>query len=321
MPTAEVREAMAQMASAAAVMSKMQVPKLLTSGTFRTFSTLADKAIYSAAFDVTELAELSSALAGFQDDIAQIAGDAASLSNVEVPRLVGMTPPMVFEALEAADISRITGASHEAVLAALSSLAPLQKVASQAAGLADAVAQMGVPDILSEEARAAFIKAAGEFDTSTLATALDEVVLSREQFSAANTFDTPTNHSITAASDLLQELIKDADKGLSDTEAYEDQSPAPEPDGSEHEHDQVVVAKAVLLIVCALVVATAAYKFLEEIALVCDQLLKATMFAGSLTSALYGWLSEILPDDNVIGWVANLAALLRSRREEGGGRE
>lgn len=381
LPSSGLDKVVAQMASAVTVMPEMQVPKLVADGTLGAVAEVAESLRLTESRYAAQLSEWSSALSRYQNEISQVAGAVAAVSSVKVPRLVGTTLAAVSDAMEASGTSQITGAfdgvvsaarstlaplqdfasqtadlaaavaqvrvpdilSEEvratiagaaealgtsslvaafdgAASAARSSLAPLQGVASQAADLAATLAQMEVPDILGEEARATFAKTPWELDTSALATALDNVGSFREQFKAANPFDAPTGHSISTASAVFQELIEDADQTPSDTEEQEHHGRPTEPDDFEPQHDQIAVAQAVLLILSVVAVTAIAYKSLDAIALACGELLEATMFLGSLTSALYVRLSEILPDDNVVGWVAALVSMIRGAKEGEGGR-
>ena len=176
LPSAGLDKAVAQIASAITVMPEMQVPKLVAGGTLGAVAEIAEDLRLTERRYASQLSEWSSALSGFQNEIAQVTGAVTAVSSVEVPRLVGTTLAAISEALEASDISQITGAVDGAVSAAQSTLAPLQEFASQTADWAAAVAQVGVPDILSEDVRGTIDRAAEALDTSSLAAAFDGAV-------------------------------------------------------------------------------------------------------------------------------------------------
>lgn len=221
LPSAGLDKAVAQIAGAVAVIPEMQVPRLVSDGTLGAVAEIAESLRLTERRYSTHLSEWSSALSGFQDEIAQVAGAVAAVSSVEVPRLVGTTLATVSETMEASGTSQITGAFDGAVSAARSTLAPLQEFASQTADWAAAVAQVEMPDLLSEGTRTTLASAGWALDSSQLAAALANVELFREQFKATNPFDNPAERTSSPITEPSLEVAENAGERLRGADADE----------------------------------------------------------------------------------------------------
>ena len=237
----------------------------------------------------------------------------SALPEMEVAKLIdGQTLAAVSKAF---DTSHITAA-----LTHTPAFAQLQESMRQAA--LSALPKIEVAKLIDGQTLAAVSKA---FDTSHITAALTDSPALRELAEAFNqhvllrTAVAPMVSSTITMQGIFTELSAVSTSLLADFDVDQDrqidvETPSEVPD------TRLIAQQAMSLLVVVLAATVATVPGAEELAVsVGRELLEESVFLGQATYDAYAELSEVLPDDNVLGWAAMLAWLLRWLKGPTGG--